>query len=150
MQFLVPQFIDVEDKIVGPLTLKQFLYGAGSIGMGYVCYRFIPYAGLFLGIGSIALGWALGFYQPNKRPFAFMVESAFSYYTSTRLYVWKQVNKKKMDAEFSLDNFHPTSHVAEMTLGNTGNKLSDLSWGMDVHEGENTVHNESSADNPVL
>jgi len=26
MQFQVPQFIEIEDKIFGPLTLKQFLY----------------------------------------------------------------------------------------------------------------------------
>ena len=26
MQYQVPQFIEVEDKIFGPLTFKQFLY----------------------------------------------------------------------------------------------------------------------------
>jgi len=26
MQYQVPQFIEVEDRIIGPLTLKQFLY----------------------------------------------------------------------------------------------------------------------------
>ena len=35
MQFQVPQFLDVEDKIVGPFTIKQFIYLAGGVGMGY-------------------------------------------------------------------------------------------------------------------
>lgn len=36
MQFPVPQFIDVEDKIIGPFTLKQFgfIFGAGIIILG--------------------------------------------------------------------------------------------------------------------
>ncbi|TSC61742.1 MAG: SsrA-binding protein, partial [Parcubacteria group bacterium Athens0416_74] len=32
MQFQVPQFIEVEDKIVGPLTFKQFVFIAGGLG----------------------------------------------------------------------------------------------------------------------
>ncbi len=33
MQFPVPQFTEVEDKIIGPLTLKQFgiIFGVGVI-----------------------------------------------------------------------------------------------------------------------
>lgn len=33
MQFSVPQFTDVEDKIIGPLTIKQFgiIFGAGVL-----------------------------------------------------------------------------------------------------------------------
>jgi hypothetical protein len=33
MQYPVPQFTDVEDRIIGPLTLKQFgiIFGAGVV-----------------------------------------------------------------------------------------------------------------------
>lgn len=33
MQFPVPQFIDIEDKIIGPFTLKQFgiIFGGGAL-----------------------------------------------------------------------------------------------------------------------
>ena len=36
MQFQVPQFIETEDKVVGPLTLRQFMYiaGAGAASAG--------------------------------------------------------------------------------------------------------------------
>jgi len=30
MQFNVPQFIETEDKLIGPFTLKQFLYLAAG------------------------------------------------------------------------------------------------------------------------
>ena len=37
MQFPVPQFIDVEDKIIGPFTLKQFgfIFSGGIIILGF-------------------------------------------------------------------------------------------------------------------
>lgn len=36
MQFQVPQFIEVEDKIFGPLTFKQFVYIAGGVALMYL------------------------------------------------------------------------------------------------------------------
>ena len=48
MRFQVPQFIEVEDKIFGPLTLKQFIYLAGAGGLVFVLWRVLP---LFVAIG---------------------------------------------------------------------------------------------------
>ncbi len=132
MQFQVPQFLDVEDKVIGPLTIKQFLYIVGSVGLGYLAYRFIPFIGLFVGIGCLGLGWALGYYKPNKKPFVYMLESAFHYIKSTRLYVWKRSQKREQTTEINLENFKMTTHVGSMPLANTGNKLSDLAWTIDV------------------
>ena len=47
MRFQVPQFIEIEDKIIGPLTIKQFIYIAGGAGM---CFVIIRFAGLLWGI----------------------------------------------------------------------------------------------------
>ncbi|MFM2424198.1 MAG: hypothetical protein RLZZ70_589, partial [Candidatus Parcubacteria bacterium] len=38
MQFEVPQFIEIEDKIFGPLTWKQFLYVGGGLSMTAVLF----------------------------------------------------------------------------------------------------------------
>jgi hypothetical protein len=38
MQFKVPQNVQMEDKIVGPLTLKQMIILAAGGGMAYVVY----------------------------------------------------------------------------------------------------------------
>ena len=59
MQFRVPQFIDIEDKVIGPLTLKQFAYVLGAAGFAFLIWTFIsikiiaviliiPLSGLFL------------------------------------------------------------------------------------------------------
>ena len=46
MRFSVPQFIDVEDKIFGPLTLKQGIYRVGAVGAAYLIYCFFDVWGL--------------------------------------------------------------------------------------------------------
>jgi hypothetical protein len=132
MQFQVPQFLDVEDKVIGPLTIKQFLYIVGSVGLGYMSYRYIPYLGLLLGFGFLGFGGALGFYRPNKKPFADMLESAFNYIKGVRLYVWKRIDKKPMQTELNLNNFQTTKHAGVLPIASTGSKLSDLTWTMDV------------------
>ena len=43
MQYQLPQFIDIEDKIVGPLTFKQFIYIAGGAGICFIAYRLLPF-----------------------------------------------------------------------------------------------------------
>src|SRR3989344_7425796 len=110
MQFQIPQFLDVEDKVIGPLTIKQFLYIAGSVGLAYMSYYFISFFGFeyIIGLGFLALGGALGFYKPNKKPFANMIESAFTYIKSARLYVWKRRDNRVLPTALDLNNFQTT------------------------------------------
>ena len=90
-QYQVPQFIEVEDKIFGPLTIKQFIYLAGAGGLALICFTVLPLllalplAGLAVGIGA-----AFAFYQVNGRPLIVAAEHAFSYMLGHKLYLWKQ------------------------------------------------------------
>ena len=91
MRFEVPQFIEIEDKIFGPLTWKQFIYLAGGAGFGIVCFFVLPFV-LFVvfAIPVGALAAALAFYPVNNRPFSIFLESAYRYFSSNRLYLWKR------------------------------------------------------------
>ena len=44
MQFKVPQFLDIEDKIFGPFTFKEFVYLAGGAGLCFILYRPFEYS----------------------------------------------------------------------------------------------------------
>src|SRR3989344_6905079 len=95
MRFQVPQFIEVEDKIFGPLTLKQFIYLAGAGGVVVLFWSILPF--FFAVIASapfVLLGLALAFYKINDRSFIFTLQSAFSYFLSHRLYLWQKEEKK--------------------------------------------------------
>ena len=62
MEYQVPQFIEVEDKIIGPLTLKQFIYLAGAAGLVVVFFAYLPFiVAVLLSLPVAGLGAALAF-----------------------------------------------------------------------------------------
>jgi hypothetical protein len=90
MQFQVPQFIETEDKIVGPLSLKQFAYLAGG-GVLSAMLFFIGQAWLWI-IGSIIIFSfviALAFIKIGGRPFVNVLVAAFNFYWRPQTYVWQ-------------------------------------------------------------
>ncbi len=91
MQFEVPQFIEIEDKIFGPLTWKQFLYvgGGGLIAaVLFLTAPFIIFLIIGLPIGLLAL--ALAFYPINNRPFSHLLEAIYTFFSRKRIYHWRQ------------------------------------------------------------
>ncbi|XKT75296.1 MAG: PrgI family protein [Patescibacteria group bacterium UBA2103] len=91
MQYQVPQFIEVEDKIFGPFTLKQFIYLAGAAGISAVLFLSLPFFfALLLSIPFVGLGGALAFVKINNKPFIEVVESAFFFFTNGKLYLWEK------------------------------------------------------------
>jgi hypothetical protein len=91
MRFEVPQFVDVEDKIIGPFTWKQFIYIAGGAGSAFILYATTPFfIFLFLGIPIGAFSAGLAFYKINNRPLEIMIEAVVTYLGSARLYLWER------------------------------------------------------------
>ena len=90
MQFQIPQFIETEDKIVGPFSLRQFGYLGGAIGLSFLLYFFVQaWLGILLSIPIVGLGAALAFYKPNGQPLHRVLFSAASYYFKPQTYVWQ-------------------------------------------------------------
>ena len=129
-QFQVPQFIEVEDKIFGPLTLKQFVYVGGGAGLSFVLYKTLPVFIAFPLIGVVAgLSIALAFYKVNNRPFIIMMEAAFTYLTKSKLYLWRAEKVKKKSKKVQKQKLSP------LDIPNlSDNKLKDLAWSLDIKE----------------
>lgn len=93
MRFEVPQFIEIEDKIFGPFTWRQFVYLGGGVGMGIVTFLVFPKIIFALvGLPLAGLGFLLAFYPVNNRPFSVFLESVFTFYRGRRMYHWKKKN----------------------------------------------------------
>ena len=91
MQFEVPQFIEIEDKIFGPLSWRQFLYVGGGAGITIVIFLMLPFIFfLIFGIPIALISAALAFYPINNRPFSFFLEAVINYVTKERLYLWRK------------------------------------------------------------
>jgi hypothetical protein len=74
-QFVVPQFLDVEPRIIGPITVRQFLIGVAVILIEFTIYRL--FLNLFwilaLGIPVLVLGGLFAFAKVNGQAFHFIV-----------------------------------------------------------------------------
>lgn len=90
MQFQVPQFIDTEDKVVGPFSLRQFIY-VGIAGFISAIFYFFVQTWLFVIVAIILLGGAavIAFIKINGQPLSKIINAAVSYYWNPQTYVWK-------------------------------------------------------------
>lgn len=141
MRFQVPQFIDVEDKIFGPLTFKQFIYVAGAIGLCVVFFTFLnKFVALLISVPVVAFGVALAFYKMNNRPFIQMVENFFHYSLSSKLYLWQKEERAPV-AKIATEQ-KPLNQVFVPKLSES--KLRDLSWSLDIKENQNPVTEDKS------
>jgi|SRR3989338_1537116 len=90
-QFVVPQFIDVEDKIFGPITTRQFLILLSAGGIIFLAFKFFDLA-LFgvitFFIGGLALVFA--FYKPNGQLFHYFLLNLVQTNRKPKLRVWKK------------------------------------------------------------
>lgn len=131
-QFQVPQFITIEDKVIGPFTIKQFLYVlAGVVIIGLTFYFFkmfvvIPVAVL---VGSFA--GALAFLKINEQPFPTIMKNALFYAIRPRLYIWRHEEVKKTAAAPKAKKPGETVQTIPKL---SESKLTDLAWSLDIKE----------------
>ena len=134
MRFQVPQFIEVEDKVIGPLTFKQFVYLAGGAGLVFLLYTFLPFIiALPLMAGAAGLAIALAFYKYNNKPFIDFLAAFFQYLTTSRLYIWKKEVRKPTGDRGAPDTSSGALYVPKLS----DSKLKDLAWSLDVHDQAN-------------
>lgn len=137
MRYQVPQFIEVEDKIFGPLTFKQFIYLAGGAGICLVIFTFLPKFLAFLVSAPVAaLALALTFYKVNEKPFINTVEAFFNYLITSKLYIWKKEEKTINNRRPTIEN-QPIEQIHIPKLSDS--KLKELTWSLDIKENQNPV-----------
>lgn len=101
MLFNVPQYIDVEDKIVGPLTVKQL---AWMIVLGVVVlilWSVLPKSLFFIIIiPVVAFFVAMAFYKPYGQPLITFIIAGIVYLFIPKNYIWKRMpQKRKVEKE---------------------------------------------------
>ena len=99
MQFQVPQFIESEDKVVGPLTIRQFIY-IGIAGGVCAVFYFMLATWLWMMVSVVIMGCsaALAFTKVNGRPLIDVALSAAGFYWKPQIYLW-QSEQREMKKE---------------------------------------------------
>jgi hypothetical protein len=97
MKFTVPQFIDVEDKIIGPITARQFIILMVTALFIFVAYKLFDFAlFIFVAVGEFAIGGTLAFFRVNGQPFHFFLLNLIQTSRRPQLRTW---DKAYTDAE---------------------------------------------------
>lgn len=102
--FTVPQFIDTEDKIIGPITVRQFiicLSGAIVIGISYKLFDFVLF--VIVSLLCFFIFGSFAFVKINGRPFHFFILNLIQTTKKPRLRVWNHKNPLK-DAVIEKEN----------------------------------------------
>ncbi len=127
-QFVVPQFLDVESKIIGPITVRQFvlILSAGLVGMAFFrIFDFVLF--LLLTIPMMIMVIIIAFVKINGQPFHYFLINIIQSFRRPALRVW---NKNRTDAELRAYLSKPKVVVTAQSYTKkplTGSRLRDLS-----------------------
>jgi hypothetical protein len=149
MQFQVPQFIEIEDKIIGPLTFTQFIYIAGGIGLAFTAWKTLPsiyISAPFIGI-ALAAGAGFAFGEYNSRPITDAMEHGFYYLTRGKMFRWSAEHTQKRSQESLAVARTPTAQVVVPMLSQ--NKVRELAWSLDINEKINREQAQQNNTSPT-
>lgn len=98
--FNVPQFIDIEDKIVGPLTAKQLGWvGAGGILLIILWFILDFTAFIFIAVFVGAFFGVMAFYKPNGQPMITYFLNMLYFIFRPKLYIWRRMPETNQNFE---------------------------------------------------
>ncbi|PIP51133.1 hypothetical protein COX11_00140, partial [Candidatus Berkelbacteria bacterium CG23_combo_of_CG06-09_8_20_14_all_41_73] len=85
----VPQKIDIEDRIVGPLTMVQFVYAVVGGGAAYLLLNTMPSPlNWILAIPVAIFTFLIVFVKVNGRPFGNFLKNLLIYTSSPKTRIW--------------------------------------------------------------
>lgn len=89
MQFVVPQFIEVESKVIGPISVRQFIILLATVGIIFIWYSiFSTVFFIISGVITLAVGGIFAFARVNSQPFHEFALSAIQTARRPALAVW--------------------------------------------------------------
>ncbi len=100
MQFQVPQYLDIKDKVIGPFTLKQFIVLLIGGVILFILFEILKTAVFILVAIPVALITVLiAFYRVNHQSFGQMILNVFGFITKPNVYAWKKKRPKTPEQE---------------------------------------------------
>lgn len=112
-QFVVPQFIDTEAKIIGPITVRQFvivLIGGFVAVIAYTLADIALFVIEFLVIGSIV--FLFGFFKVNGRPFHLFLINMIAAFKKPSVRVWRSLDDESKINDSSIFQVGPSEDEA--------------------------------------
>ena len=98
MKFQLPQFIETETKLVGPLTLRQFLWVAGGVAILFLLFMLLGLSFVFFvaGLPIAAIFAALAFLKVDEMPLINYIAYLLSYLLNPKRYIFRKEEENKL------------------------------------------------------
>lgn len=88
-QFVVPQFIDVEDKIIGPITVRQFLIILAGGLLLFIEFKLCDLMlFIILGLFTLVFTLAFSFLKVNGMPLHYFILNIIQTFKRPTLRIW--------------------------------------------------------------
>jgi len=96
-KFIVPQFIDKEDQILGPITVRQFLICLATVPVIFIGYKILTFVYfIFFAVFCAAFAGVFGFVRVNGQPFHIFFVNFLQTSVRPNLRLW---DKRPLEAE---------------------------------------------------
>lgn len=140
----VPQDVEAEDKLLGPLSLRQLIFTILGLGFGYLVYFFfanihpiasiiwLPFCMFFL---------VLGLYQRKDQPAEVFLASALQFHIKPRKRIWNQEGYEErviITAPPKVEKQYTKSFTGEQAvsrLNNLSSLMDSRGWASKVSGG---------------
>lgn len=92
-QYKVPQNVEAEDKILGPLTFKEFIYfiiGFGWAALMFAIFRKVLPAFVIIGLPPAFFMFMLAFFHKDGQSFEQILVALLQYFANSRRRTWRK------------------------------------------------------------
>lgn len=146
-QFVVPQFIDIENKILGPITTRQFVLMIIWIGLEFGAFKFLDMVAFVIAsVPLFIIFFPVIFLKFNGKPFHYLVASYITNKKKPQIRIWSNLYRPPKFSEArsqrEIRDEKKREHIASFAAKTTKpSKLSELTLIVDtggVYEGEQT------------
>ena len=143
-QYNIPQFVDSEDKIFGPITIRQFAVLAIGVVIGGFLWYFKPnMIVFFLSVAPVAgATFAFAFFKINGQNFDIFLTNVIIYIIKPTLFLWsRDVDPIRSVIKMPIQK-KKASYIREKNEYSQS-RVEEVSWTLDTY-GEKTVIQDMS------
>lgn len=133
MRFVVPQFIDIEDKIIGPLSVRQFIIFLIVFGLIFLLFKLLSFISfLIFGTLVFGLGGVFAFAKINGQSFHYFLLNIIYTLRRPKLKVWKREPALEETKEAHRRRTIKTAKVVSPKKTVTSSRLAQLTLVVDT------------------
>jgi hypothetical protein len=138
-QYNIPQFVDSEDKIIGPITIRQFAVLAIGVVIGGFLWYFKPNIPVFIItiIPVVVASITFAFIKINGQNFDIFLTNVSIYILKPKLFLWSRDIDTTRSVIKNIIQKKKASFVRE-EKEYSQSRVDEVAWTLDTY-GEKTV-----------